>query len=279
MPKVKVKEYMNTELIAASPTSTVAHVRNLMLKHEVGRIVIVEDNKPVGIVTKRDISKNLVKGRAKWKRRPIDKILIKRIMSKNLITIKEDEDLKKAAELMLKNQISSLIVKNEELKGIITKTDLVKAYSENYQEKFLVKDLMSEGVITANPYNTINHVVELMEENNISRVIIVEGNKVLGILTSTDLSFAFFGGKEKQIKYLRRPRGGGRAMLRVIKILPVITAEDVMTTELITISPDKDAAEACKIMLKEKISGLPVLENEELKGIITKTDIVRGIAK
>ena len=276
---LRVKDYMSREIIAVSPINNIAYVRNLMLKHRVGRVVIVENNKPVGIVTKRDISRSLAKGRAKWKRRPIDKILIKRIMSKNLVTIGKDEELKKAAELMLENGISSLIVKNEILEGIITKTDLVKAYSENYQGKFLVKDLMSSKIITVSPYNTINHIVEMIEENNISRVIVVDGTKVVGIVTSTDLSFAFFGEREKEIKYLRRPRGGGRAMLRVIKILPIITAEDIMSTELITISPSEDAAKASNLMLKEKISGLPVLKDEELRGIITKTDILRGIAR
>ena len=136
---LRVKDYMSREIIAVSPIDNIAYVRNLMLKHRVGRVVIVENNKPVGIVTKIDISRSLGKGGAKWKRRPIDKILIKRIMSKNLVTIGKDEELKKAAKLMLKNRISSLIVKNEILEGIITKTDLVKAYSENYKANSLLK--------------------------------------------------------------------------------------------------------------------------------------------
>lgn len=282
---MNVSDYMNEKIIAASPNDTVAYVRNLMLRNKISRIVIIEDDKVVGIVTKKDIARNLAKKRAKWRRRPIDKILISRIMSTNLITIEKNINLKRAARLMIENGISSLIVvENDVPVGIITKTDMVRAFYENFKGKFLVKDLMKRNLITASPFNTINHIVDLMEENRISRVLITQNSKLVGIVTSTDLSFAFLedaetGIRSRKIKYLRRPKEGGRAMLRVVETLPIIVAEDIMTKEIITASPKQDAADAARVMVKKKISGLPVVEDDELVGIITKTDIVRGMAK
>ncbi|RLF56740.1 MAG: inosine-5-monophosphate dehydrogenase [Thermoplasmata archaeon] len=282
---MNISNYMNEKIIAASPNDTVAYVRNLMLRNKISRVVIIENDKVVGIITKKDIARNLAKKRAKWRRRPIDKILISRIMSTNLITIEKNINLKRAARLMIENGISSLIVvENDSPVGIITKTDMVRAFYENFRGKFLVKDLMKRNLITASPFNTINHIVDLMEENRISRVLITQNSKLVGIVTSTDLSFAFLedtetGIRSRKIKYLRRPKEGGRAMLRVVENLPIIVAEDIMTKEIITASPKQDAADAARVMVKKKISGLPVVEDDELVGIITKTDIVRGMAK
>ena len=282
---MNISNYMNEKIIAASPNDTVAYVRNLMLRNKISRVIIIENDKVVGIITKKDIARNLAKKRAKWRRRPIDKILISRIMSTNLITIEKNINLKRAARLMIENGISSLIVvENGSPVGIITKTDMIRAFYENFKDKFLVKDLMKRNLITASPFNTINHIVDLMEENRISRVLITQNSKLVGIVTSTDLSFAFLedtetGIRSRKIKYLRRPKEGGRAMLRVVENLPIIVAEDIMTKEIITASPKQDAADAAGVMVKKKISGLPVVEDDELVGIITKTDIVRGMAK
>jgi CBS domain-containing protein len=50
-----------------------------------------------------------------------------------------------------------------------------------------------------------------------------------------------------------------------------------MSNHLVTIQMDEDASRAAQMMMENKISGLPVVNNEELVGIITKTDLIRGI--
>jgi CBS domain-containing protein len=56
-------------------------------------------------------------------------------------------------------------------------------------------------------------------------------------------------------------------------------SSDVMTSKLITTTPDSDLAEAADIMLRNRISGLPVVDSKNvLSGIVTKTDVVRALA-
>ncbi|MDI6654497.1 MAG: CBS domain-containing protein [Candidatus Hydrothermarchaeota archaeon] len=281
---VEIEKCMSSEVAVAPSTETVSYARNLMLKKKFSRVIVVEGEKPVGIITKKDIARRLGIGSAPWRRRPIDTIALSRVMSKNLITLPPSTSIKKAAELMIKKNISSiLILDGEFLVGIVTKTDMLRAYAENYAGVFKNRELMSKNVVTANRHHTMSHLVELMNENNFGRIVIVDGRKPIGIVTSSDLSFADVHDRDRGIKirrvlYVRKPKQAGRPMYRYIRTFPLAVAEDLMSTNLLTALAEDDAAEAAKSMYKNEISSLPVVnEEDELEGIITKTDIARGI--
>ena len=131
---MKVEDIMKEEVVVMQENEQVGHARNLMLKHGLSRILIADsEGKPIGIITEKDLSRKLRGNGPEWKRRPIDKILISRAMTENLITIKPDEDVKNVVELMLKNEISSIpVVDNDGLAGIVTKTDLLNFYNNKY---------------------------------------------------------------------------------------------------------------------------------------------------
>ncbi len=275
---------MTKEVVVASPSDSVAYIRNLMLKNDFSRVVIIEDNKPVGIVTKKDIMRALAAKRSLWKRRPIDKIAVSRIMSTNLITINPDASIKECAKLMVENRISSLpVVENDELVGIITTTDLLRAFAENFKNRFKVEDIMERNVPTVNRFHTVNHVVEVIEESGIDRVVVVEDGKPVGIITPSDLSFIYLhdegtGVRIKEIMFVRKEASASRKRYRHVKLLPIV-AEDLMSEDLITTKKDEDAAEVAKTMLENRISSLPVVENDELVGIITKTTITKTLSE
>jgi CBS domain-containing protein len=280
---MKVEKYASREVIAASPGETVSHVRNLMLKNNISRVLIIGEE-PLGIVTKKDLARQMSSDTAPWRRRPIDSISINRVMTTGLITIPSNALIKEAASIMLENDISSLPVVDDSkrIKGILTKTDIVRAYFENYRGRFKVKDLMSSRVVTVNRLHTINHIIEVMEEKRVGRVIVIDGGKPVGIITASDLSFfdpvePKRGMKRKESVLVRKPGRGERPRYRHIRTF-LATAEDVMSTELITIESRKDAADAAHIILEKGISALPVIDKDKLVGIITKTDIVRGIS-
>lgn len=280
---MKVEKYMTKEVVATSSGETISCVRNLMLKKDISRVLIIEDG-PIGIVTKKDISWRLASESAPWRRRPIDSISIKRIMTTGLITISLGASIEEAAKLMIDNEISSLpVLEAGSLVGIITKTDLLKAFAENYPDKFKTGELMSKQVVTANRHHTLTHLIDLMMEKGAGRVVIVEGTKPVGIVTPSDMSFAELadpkrGMRRKEVLYVRKPTRGDRPSYRHIKTF-LVTAEDLMTAELITVESGTDAAKTASIILKKGISSLPVVEDESLAGIITKTDLVKGMAK
>jgi CBS domain-containing protein len=187
---------------------------------------------------------------------------------------------------MIDRGISSIpVVDDDSLVGIVTTTDLLRAYVDNMEGMFKTSELMTREVITANANHTIAHIVELMVENGISRVVITEGSKPVGIVTATDLSLLELedpvrGIKAKRVLFVRKPEQASRPRYRYVKTLPFVTAGDVMSRELITANENEDSAIAARRMLDHRISSLPVVNDAfELRGIVTKRDILKAMVE
>lgn len=279
---MKVNQIMSNEVIVIGQNEHVSHARNLMLKHGLSRVIVVDkDENPIGIVTEKDLTCKLRGNGPAWKRRPIDKISIRRIMSSNIHTIDADEDVKNAVEIMIRNKISSVpVVDSEGLAGIITKTDLMKFYISKYADRWKVSKLMTRDVVTVNQNHTLSHVIRLMDENKIYGLVVMFDNEIAGIITPTDISFARVDDPEtgvsvERIYFVRQLAEGGDK--RKARDVSMLTAGDIMSKDFVQISPDSDAVEAAKLMSNEGASHIPVVDGEDLVGIITRTDVIKGI--
>lgn len=279
---MKVNDVMNDEVILIQENEHVNHARNLMLKHGLSRVIVIDrDGNPVGIVTEKDLARKLRESGPKWRKRPIDTVAIRRVMSSGLVTIDVGMDLKDAVETMIRNKISSIPVTDDEgLAGIITKANLMKFYAAKFQNRWKVSDLMTKDVVTVNENHTITHVIDVMEENNIYGVVVMFDSEIAGIITPANITFAQIddpdtGVNIERIYFVRGgSEGGDRREARDISML---TAGDIMNEDFIKIDPNEDAAKAAQLMNDSDISHIPVVEDDNLVGIITRTDIIKGI--
>ncbi len=279
---MKVKEIMSSPVYVVSPEETVARARNLMLRHKIGRLVLVENNKPIGIVTKKDISRRLDQAEPQWRRRPIDIIPIRQVMTESLITIYPDATPKQLAVLMVENNIGGLPVVNnkDEVIGIVTKWDMIRYFSELTLE-MKVKDLKIEPAVTVHRHHTISHIIYELDANSMDRAVVLEDNdKPVGIITSSNLTFTEMKGKtgglpQKDIKMTRKESYAGKKQNRYIREVPLV-AEDIMSCPLISVNIEDSATYAAGIMVKERINGVPVIGNGVM-GIVTGENIVNAI--
>jgi CBS domain-containing protein len=278
---MKVEDVMNDEVSVVQENEHVEHARKLMLKYGVSRIVVVDNEyKPVGIVTEKDITRKMRGNGPKWKMRPIDKISIRRVMTEDLVTLSPRDEARDAVEVMLKKDISSIPVVDEDgLAGIVSKTDLLKVYTNKFKGRWKVSDLMSPDVITVNENHSIGHVIGVMEKNNVGKIVVIRDNEPVGIVTPENISFAQVEDPEtgvnvEKIYFIRNSEGKSKKNVRMVSML---TAGDIMKNHLIKISKDEDAVKAAEIMQENNISGVPVVEGDDLVGIITKTDVIKGI--
>jgi CBS domain-containing protein len=116
-----VKDVMNKNAITAEPETSVRETIRMMIDNHIGSVIVVKNNKIVGIMTERDVLVEL----ATNKDRDIDQLKVGDIMTRWIITVKPDDTVEKAIELMMKNKIKKLpVVKNEKLVGIITSNDI-----------------------------------------------------------------------------------------------------------------------------------------------------------
>ena len=122
---IKVGEVMRKNVVTASLESTVSEAASLMKKYNVGSVIVLDNGKAVGILTERDIVRNVV---AEGKNPAAVKI--KEVMSRPLRVITLEVTLEDSAKLMKKFGVRRLPVINErgELVGIITENDIMKLF-------------------------------------------------------------------------------------------------------------------------------------------------------
>lgn len=279
---MKIKDIMSAPVYVVSPDETVARARNLMLRHKIGRLVIIENNKHIGMVTKKDIVKRLNQAEPQWRRRPIDDIPVRKVMTESLITIFPDASPKQLAELMTENNIGGLPVVNnrDEVIGIATKWDLIRYFSE-LDLDLKVKDLNIDPALTVHRHHTISHIIHELQTNSIDRAIVLEDNdKPVGIITNSNLTFTEMKDKtgglpQKVIKMTRKESSAGRKQNRYVDEVPLV-AEDIMSSPIVNVNNDDLATYAAGLMVKEKINGLSVIGNG-VKGILTGENIIKTI--
>lgn len=260
-------------VMTLGPEDTINDALFLMQKNDIKRIVIVQDDFPIGIVTERDIGRFLEHDKTT---RALDKIPVQNIMSKNLVTISaEHEDVATQSAIRMDTfQISSVVVVDNEgkLAGIMTKSDLARIFSSLYGGICKVADYMSKKIITCRKSDSLTFALDMLNKNKISRLVVTdnEGKPVSVITYDTFLrNSGFFKANKNTRDYL----------------LPNITAKemrvgDLVKDELLTVEMEDDLATASKLMTDFKVSGIPVIDSKgSLEGIISSADIVRAYSE
>lgn len=280
----KVKEYMRTPTYVIERNEPIQRARNLMFKYGIGRLPVLDNGKLVGIVTKYDITNRLNQAAPEWRRRPIDKVPIQVVMTEKPITIFPDATMQQAAELMLENDISGLPVEREgEIMGMISSRDMLRYFAEQ-DIKATVGDLMTRNVLNVHRHHTIGHVLEEMNVQGTSRALVYEDNTTpVGIITRSGLTFSeIMGPKDemetKNIKMTRKESTAGRKQYRYVRQMPFV-AEDIMTSPIISISPDTKAVEAAKMLAEKGIIGMPVMEKNDVVGYFSADEVIDEIGR
>jgi len=121
----KVKDVMTKTVITVEANKTVIEAAALMAENDVGNLIVMDDNTPIGIVTERDFVRRVLA-----KEKP-SKTKISEVMSTPLRVIDPDASLKEAARRMVRKRIRRLpVIKDNKLVGIITTTDFARHLSK-----------------------------------------------------------------------------------------------------------------------------------------------------
>lgn len=151
----------------------------------------------------------------------------------------------------------------------------------------LVKDYMKKKVVYFKPDDSIFKVAKVLSKHHISGAPVVSKSKVVGVISETDL-----------IKYMRLKLPGESPLTHEFHILSIlmismvkehwefrkeiekmakIKVRDLMSKDVISISPEENIIEAATMMEKNKIDRLPVIRSGRLVGIIARPDLLRAL--
>lgn len=126
-----------------------------------------------------------------------------------------------------------------------------------------VRDFMTDNVIHVSPNTTVAQVADIMREKNFRRLPVVENGKLVGLVTEGTLAEA------------RPSKATILSIYEMNYLLNKTRIKDVMVKEVITIAPKASLEDAIYLMMTNKIGVLPVLEDNQLVGIITDKDVFK----
>jgi CBS domain-containing protein len=254
----KVGDLMSRELITIDKNRALSDAYRLMEKKNISKIVVTSDGLLCGILTLKDVMRHI--GSSKHGNILPSSLHVSTAMTANPLTIEEDRSIKDAAELMLDQGISSLpVVHGGELVGIITKTDLIRALKSS---KVKVRRIMTEDIEFVAPEDRVVHARRLMLDKNIGRLLVIDGGRLVGILTEKDAAKALSAFRKTADRFQHR------------RIRNLIVG-DIMTQNVRTLGDEATVGEAAKMMLDYDFSGIPIVREAQIMGIVTKTDIIR----
>ena len=116
---------------------------------------------------------------------------IRDIMEKNVITIEKDNTAQDAAKIIAEKDISFLVVMNNGLpEGVLSESDFVRKIAVEGRKSgdVPISEIMSYKFRSVGPTTTIEDAIQKMLNNNIRRLLILEDNKLVGVITQTDLA-------------------------------------------------------------------------------------------
>lgn len=125
----------------------------------------------------------------------------------------------------------------------------------------LVKDRMSPNVFTITPETPIPDALQLMEEKKIRRLPVVDNNRLVGIVTLLDL-----------VRASPSP-ATSISVWELNYLLAKLPVKDIMAKKVYCVTPETTIDKAAALMREHSIGGLPVVDGEQVVGMITETDI------
>lgn len=116
---------------------------------------------------------------------------IRDIMEKNVVTIEDDKTALDAAHLISEKDVSFLVImKNNTPVGVLSESDFVKrlAADDKKASEVIVSEIMSSNFRWVEPETEIEDAIQKMLNNNVRRLVILDNNKLAGVITQTDLT-------------------------------------------------------------------------------------------
>ncbi|MBM4146928.1 MAG: diguanylate cyclase [Nitrospira sp.] len=247
----KISSIMSKDVISLEPKEFLRSAIQKMSSNNVSCVVVMQEKKPLGILTERDIiclmGINI----------DFNSVNLQTVMRSPVIAVSEETEIPEAANLMVINSLRRLVVVDGEQKviGIVTQTDIIKNLSiDSFISFKKVEQIMNRNIISVDEKDRLSNAVSLMAKNRISCILVMKGKKPLGIITERDITKAI---AEDTIS---------NDLL------------EIMTSAMFTTHKDVNLFDATRLMDENKVRSLTVVDYQGIAiGIITKSDIIKNL--
>ena len=253
-----IKSIMTKYVISVHPDEKLIDAANIIVGEKVSCVVVKDEEEPIAVLTERDFLK-----KAPLNQDEFETLLVKDLMSSSLITVESKTNVFDAVKILSKNNFRKLVIKDINLQGIVTQTDFIKLMDQFYDKLTIktsdlttIQDVMTKNVLTINYGEKFKKAKEMMAQKGVGSIVVMKNNEVAGITTEYNVVAELV-------------KDAGR--INTLKV------EETMSSPVIGIKPETNIFDANRIMIKENIRRLPVMNGNKMVGIITQTDLCRDV--
>ena len=251
----KVSEIMTTQLTTAPVSATVFQAMEIMVAEDVGRIIIADNEVPVGIFTEKDVLKRVLGASIDAK-----KVDIKSVMTAPIRAVREETHIVDAFARMYRGKYRHLLVRGRRGKiiGIVSMRrilNLAVELGQGLSETRSLGDIGAAPTVSIDESSTVRETVALMNERGVSAVIITGAGKPTGIFTERDI-LKRVATKEVDLNVTR--------------------VKQVMTAPLLTMPRSALIGDVLAEMYRRDIRNMPVSGDQgELLGLVAMPEILQ----
>lgn len=276
-----VKEIMNKP-ITIENSLALSHVIHKFIETKKSRLLTTNDEgKIIGIITQKDVGFFLFGNNSEAN---LDEIPASEI-SQSLIEVSGSTPIEDVAHIMFTKNIGSVGVSFSDTVGIVTKTDLVKYYYQNFVGHKRVGDAMTVSYSAMYEDDKLFEILQKMINDKVSRLVIKDNqNNASGMVSFGDVfRISVRLGQEKDVIDNSDPAISvifpRKGFLSKSGFGGTISAREVMSNSIKSVDYNDDLVTACTEMLDNNINGCGVLINGKLSGIVSKTDVIRILSE
>ena len=248
--KLKVGDYMTLNPVTAQSEVTFPNAVSIMASKGIGNLIVTENGKPAGLLTEREILQYLVLNRE------IPDKPVKDVITRSFARITPDTSILDASKTMIAKKTRLLVFDDDKLVGIITASDLVRAFRKTGRNPSL-ESIMTMKIFKVPHNDTIFGAVKLIHEKRIGGVIVTKNETSYGIFTERDLLT--------------------KVLTRHIDLEEKVG--DYCSSPLITTLIGIRANDAAGIMSANNIKRLPIMKEGKLVAMVTARDLVEAFQK
>ena len=269
---MKIDELMTFSVLTATPDTSLAMAWRLMEDHRIRHLPVVSSGCLVGLVTDRDILSLSPATAIPHTQAELSVYMgttpIESCMTQEVVTVQPEATLIVATQKMLDGRFGCLPVLDQgRLVGIITEIDLLRGYltaTTPSKRRMTVKDAMQDLLIIVTPEDMVSTAYQRMRGGIVRHLpILDDADKLIGVITDRDVRLAGDFGEVSLLASELTERFG------------MMTVNDLMTTQVVTVRTDTGLTEAAELFLIHKFGCLPVTRGDDtLEGILTVADLL-----
>ena len=277
------------ELPAITVNDTVEHARRMMIRYRTNYLLVVDEKgQIVGVVTKWSMLRAIALKGPIWKRRVHDRYFIDYVMDTEIPRVKADDSIEQVALKMVESKAELVIVEDEQGRpvGFITKDDIVDAYARLQAGRAKVENVMTPGRVgIVHPHHSLYHAVKKMQTFYLDALAVYDGARIIGVISANRLPFVAYedavtGIRSRRLVWVRKLVKGAARKGRYVKVTPLLVIDATVPLRDVYVKTSDDVVKAIELMKEYNVDGVPVVDEEgKLVGVVTKTDIVRELAR